>query len=127
MSRAVAEPSVILANSRSISRTGLSSCPNSVRVMTWPCRSATPSRRDSDLSAIDGRPQQPLTQQARAHRRLRPVDHPQQRRLDRAAEQRLDQLEISHRHRIERHPILLAVVGRRIEVLEPRRRCVSRT
>ena len=71
-----------------------------------------------DLGAVDRRPQQPLPQQARAHRCLCLVDHPQQRRLRRAAEQRLDQLQIPHRHRIERHPVLLAVVGRRIEVLQ---------
>jgi hypothetical protein len=55
---------------------------------------------------LDQRGEQPLAQQARAHRRLRAIEHGQQRARAVAVgarAQRLDQLEVAARHLVERH------------------------
>ena len=49
------------------------------------------------------RRQDPLAQQSRAHRRLRPVEHVQQRAARIAAAQRLHEFEIATRHVVQRH------------------------
>ena len=77
-----------------------------------------------NLRQIHRWPQQPLPQQPPAHPRLRLVQRAQHRRLRPlpgiGREQRLDKLQVAHRHRIQQHGIGAVVKRRPVQVIERR-------
>ena len=72
-----------------------------------------------DLGDFHRRPQQALAQQAAAHARTRLVQHADQRRFFALPhEQRLEQFQIAHRHRIQNHGIAALIVSGLRQMIE---------
>ena len=120
-SRGPAVPSVSFASSRSRSRTFASSLRVSDRAMVASERCLHRVQPRLDLFELQARPQQSRAQHSAAHAGAGLIQHMNQRRLAAfAREQRLQQLQIPHRDRVQNHRLRAIVERRPVQMIQRR-------